>query len=35
VRGEKPYGAQEDQVRLIEVLEACYQSAREEHEVIL
>ena len=35
VRGEKPYGAQEDQVRLIEVLEACYQSAREGHEVIL
>jgi predicted dehydrogenase len=35
VRGDKPYGAQEDQVRLIEVLEACYQSAREEHEVIL
>lgn len=35
VRGEKPHGAQEDQVRLIEVLEACYQSAREGHEVIL
>ncbi len=35
VRGEKPHGAQEDQVRLIEVLEACYQSAREGHEVVL
>jgi predicted dehydrogenase len=35
VRGEKPHGAQDEQVRLIEVLEACYQSAREGHEVSL
>jgi predicted dehydrogenase len=35
VRGEQSYGALEEQVRLIEVLEACYQSAREGHEVSL
>ncbi len=35
VRGEKPLGSQEDQVRLLEVLEACYASAREGREVAL
>ena len=35
VRGEKAIEAQEDQVRLIEVLEACYRSAREGREVVL
>ena len=35
VRGEKPLEAHEDQVRLIEVLEACYRSAREGREVAL
>lgn len=33
VRGDKPREVQEDQVRLIEVLEACYRSAREGREV--
>ncbi len=35
VRGEKALASQEDQVRLLEVLEACYQSAREGREVAL
>ncbi len=35
VRGDSAYGAQEDQVRLIELLEACYLSAREGREVVL
>lgn len=35
VRGEKPLVVHEDQIRLIEVLEACYRSAREGHEVVL
>ena len=35
VRGEKPLAQQEDQVRLTEILEACYRSAREGHEVAL
>lgn len=33
VRGEKPRESQEDQVRLLEVLEACYRSAAEDKEV--
>jgi len=35
VRGEKPISAQTDQVRLLEVLEACYRSAREGDEIRL
>jgi predicted dehydrogenase len=35
VRGEQPLVVHEDQVRLIEILEACYLSAREGHEVLL
>lgn len=35
VRGEKPRSSPEDQVRLVEVLEACYVSAREGREVVL
>jgi len=33
VRGEKPATAPEEQVSLVEVLEACYRSAREGREV--
>ena len=35
VRGETPSPSSEDQVRLLEVLEACYMSAREGREVVL
>lgn len=35
VRGDKPIVVQEDQVRLLEVLEACYRSGREGTEVAL